>query len=118
MAANLWVNDYGLTLTRSPPLVRFPPMLPHDEACRNWSGQRSTPGFYMRGGSGVGRAIRPGYDGVTSAEVVQGARELGDEVRDAGVGFETVELGLVEGDNHNEIPGRIRGARERLDVDA
>jgi hypothetical protein len=69
-AANLRVDDYGLTLTRSPPLVRFPPMLPHDEACRNWSAVHTWV-LYAQGGSGVGRAIRlGGYDSATSAEVV------------------------------------------------
>lgn len=43
--------------------------------------------------------------------VVQGVRELGDKVKDAGAGFATVELGPVEGDNYKEIPGEIRGAR-------
>ena len=57
-----------------------------------------------------------GYDGASSAEVVQGARELGDEVN--GAGFATVDLGPVEGDNHKEIPGGIQGARERFGVDA
>jgi hypothetical protein len=50
--------------------------------------------------------------------VVQGVRELGDRVKDAGAGFATVELGPVEGDNYKEIPGEIRGTRERLGVDA